>query len=75
VQALFTCFIYGLVKRVKEKVNMFVQPHPNFDGRKRSVHVMSKLSVKESKCSYGESIPNDTVTGTISRNEMDTHTG
>jgi hypothetical protein len=54
---------------------MFVQPHPNFDGRKRSVHVMSKLSVKESKCSYGESIPNDTVTGTISRNEMDTHTG
>ncbi len=32
----------GLVKKVKEKVNMFVQPHPNFHGRNRSVHVMSK---------------------------------
>jgi hypothetical protein len=34
---------------------------------------MSNWSVKESKCSYGESVPNDTVTGTISRNKMDTH--
>jgi hypothetical protein len=47
VQALFTGFIYGLVKWVKERVNMFVQQN-------RSVYVMSKLSVKESKCSYGE---------------------
>jgi hypothetical protein len=61
VQALFTCFIYGLVKKVKEKVSMFVQPHPNFCGRKKTVYVMSKWSVKESKCSYGESVPNDTV--------------
>jgi hypothetical protein len=52
---------------------MFVQPHPNFRGRNRSVHVMSKRSVKESRLSYGESVPNDTVTGTIGRNEMDTH--
>jgi hypothetical protein len=52
---------------------MFVQPHPNFCGRNRSVHVMSKRLVKESRLSYGESVPNDTVTGTISRNEMDTH--
>jgi hypothetical protein len=37
------------------------------------VYVMLKWSVKESKCSYGESVPNDTVTGTIGRNEMDTH--
>jgi hypothetical protein len=42
-----------------------VQPHPNFCGRNRSVHVMSKRSVKESRLSYGESVPNDTVTGTI----------
>jgi hypothetical protein len=72
--ALFTCFIYGLVKRVKEKVNMIVQPPSNFHGRKRSVYVMLKWSVKERKCLYGELVPNDTVTGTISRNEMDTHT-
>jgi hypothetical protein len=52
---------------------MFVQPHPNFCGRNRSVHVMSKLSVKESRLLYGELVPNDTVTGTIGRNEMDTH--
>jgi hypothetical protein len=52
---------------------MFVQPHPNFRGRNRSVHVMSKWLVKESRLSYGESVPNDTVTGTIGRNEMDTH--
>jgi hypothetical protein len=73
VQALFTCFIYGLVKKVKEKVNMFVLPHPNFRGRNRSMYVMSKRSVKESKCLHGESVPNVTVTGTIGRNEMDTH--
>jgi hypothetical protein len=53
---------------------MFVQPHPNFCGRNRIVYVMSKRSVKESKCSYGESVPNETVLGTIGRNEMDTHT-
>jgi hypothetical protein len=35
---------------------------------------MSKWSVKESKCSYGEWVPNDTVMGTIGRNEMDTDT-
>jgi hypothetical protein len=52
---------------------MFVQPHPNFRGRNRSVYVMSKWSVKESKCLYGESVPNDTVMRTIGRNEMDTH--
>jgi hypothetical protein len=28
---------YGLVKKVKEKVNVLVQPHPNFHGRNRSV--------------------------------------
>jgi hypothetical protein len=59
--ALFTCFIYGLVKRLKEKVNMIVQPPSNFHGRKRSVYVMLKWSVKERKCSYGELVPNDTV--------------
>ncbi len=73
MQALFTCFICELVKKVKEMVNMFVQPHPNFHGRNRSVHVMSKRWVKESKCLYGESVPNDTVPGAISRNKMDTH--
>jgi hypothetical protein len=52
---------------------MFVQPHPNFHGRNRSVHVMSKRLVKESRLSYGESVPNNTVTGTIGRNKMDTH--
>jgi hypothetical protein len=52
---------------------MFVQPHPNFHGRSRSVHVMSKRSVKESRLLYGKWVPNDTVTGTISRNEMSTH--
>jgi hypothetical protein len=52
---------------------MFVQPHPNFRGRNRSVHGMSKRSVKESRLSYGESVPNDTVMGTIGRNKMDTH--
>jgi hypothetical protein len=51
---------------------MLMQPHPNFCGRNRSVYVMSKWLVKESKCSYGESAPNDTVMGTIGRNEMDT---
>jgi hypothetical protein len=64
---LWTC------QKGKGKVNMFVQPHPNFRGRNRSVHVMSKRSVKESRLSYGELVPNDTVTGTIGRNEMDTH--
>jgi hypothetical protein len=54
-------------------VNMFVQPHPNFHGRNRSVYVMLKQLVKESKRSYGESVPNETVPGTIGRNEMDTH--
>jgi hypothetical protein len=73
VLALFTCFIYGLVKKVKEKVNVLVQPHPNFCGRNRSVYVMLKWLVKESKCSYGGSVPNDTVMGTIDRNGMDTH--
>jgi hypothetical protein len=75
VLALFTCFIYGLVKKVKEKVNMLVQPHPIFHGRNRSVYVMSKWLVKESKHLYGVSVPNDTATvpGTIGRNEMDTH--
>ncbi len=73
MRALFTCFIYGLVKKVKEKVNMFVQPHPNSRGRNRSVHVMSKQSVKESRLSYGKLVPNDTVMWTIGRNEMDTH--
>jgi hypothetical protein len=36
---------------------------------------MSKWLVKESKHSYGESVPNDTATvpGTTGRNEMDTH--
>jgi hypothetical protein len=34
---------------------------------------MSKWSVKESRLSYGESVPNNTVMGTIGRNEMDTH--
>jgi hypothetical protein len=29
------------------------QPHPNFCGRNRSVYVMSKWLVKESKHSYG----------------------
>jgi hypothetical protein len=38
---------------------MFVQPHPNFHGRNRSVHVVSKWLVKESRLSYGESVPND----------------
>jgi hypothetical protein len=71
VQTLFTCFIYGLGEKVKEKVNMFVQPHPNFRGRNRSVHVMSKWLVKESRLSYGESVPNDTVMGTMGRNKMD----
>jgi hypothetical protein len=52
---------------------MFVQPHPNFCGRNRSAHVMSKRSVKESRLSNGESVPNDTVTGTIGRSKMDTH--
>jgi hypothetical protein len=61
------------VKKVKENINMFVQPHPNFRGRNGSVHVMSKWWVKESRLSYGELVPNDTVTGTIGRNEMDTH--
>jgi hypothetical protein len=73
VQTLFTCFVYRLVKKVKEKVNMFVQPHPNFCGRDRSVHVMLKLLVKESRLSYGESVPNDTVMETIGRNKMDAH--
>jgi hypothetical protein len=36
---------------------MFVQPHPNFRGRNRSVHVMSKQLVKESRLLYGESVP------------------
>jgi hypothetical protein len=55
---------------------MLVKPHPIFHGRSRSVYVMSKRLVKESKHSYGESVPNDTVMapGTIGRNEMDTHT-
>jgi hypothetical protein len=55
---------------------MLVQPHPIFCGRNRSVYVMSKWLVKESKHSYGESVSNDTVMafGTIGRNEMDTHT-
>jgi hypothetical protein len=35
---------------------------------------MSKWLVKESKCSYGESVPNDTVMRTIGRNKMNTHT-
>jgi hypothetical protein len=52
---------------------MFVQSHPNFHGRNRSVHVMSKWLVKESRLLYGESVSNDTVMGTIGRNEMDTH--
>jgi hypothetical protein len=34
---------------------------------------MLKQLVKESKCLYGELVPNDTVTGTIGRNEMNTH--
>jgi hypothetical protein len=34
---------------------------------------MSKQLVKESRLLYGESVPNDTVMGTIGRNEMDTH--
>jgi hypothetical protein len=34
---------------------------------------MSKWLVKESRLSYFELVPNDTVTGTIGRNEMDTH--
>jgi hypothetical protein len=72
-QALFTCYIYELVKKVKEKVKVLVQPHPNFCGRNRSVHVMSKRSAKESKCLYGELVPNDTVPGAIGKNEMDTH--
>jgi hypothetical protein len=53
---------------------MFVQPHPNFCGRKRSEYIMLKWSLKESKCLYDELVPNDTVIGTIGRNEMDTHT-
>ena len=52
---------------------MLVQPHPNFRGRNRGVHVISKRSVKESNRSYGEAVPHDTVAGTIGRNEMDTH--
>jgi hypothetical protein len=68
VQTLFTCFIYGLVKKVKEKVNMFVHPHPNFCGRNRSVHEMLKRLVKESRLPYGELVPNNTVMGTIGRN-------
>jgi hypothetical protein len=52
---------------------MFVQPQPNFCGRNRSVHVMSKWLVKKSRLSYGKSVPNDTLMGTIGRNEMDTH--
>ena len=74
MQTLFICFISGLVKKVEEKVNVFVQPNPNFCGRNRSVHVMLKWLVKESRLSYGELVPNDTVMGTISRNKMDTHT-
>ncbi len=52
---------------------MFAQPHPNLRGRNRSVHVMSKWSVKESRLWYGKLVPNDKVMGTIGRNEMDTH--
>jgi hypothetical protein len=52
---------------------MFVQPHSNFCGRKRSVYVMLKHSMKESKCLYDELVPKDTVMGTIGRNKMDTH--
>jgi hypothetical protein len=37
------------------------------------VCVMSKWSRKGSKLLYGESVPNDTVLGTIGRSEMDTH--
>ncbi len=37
------------------------------------MYVMLKWSVKESKCSYGELVLNDTVMGAIGRNEMDTH--
>jgi hypothetical protein len=73
VQALFTCFIYGLVKKVKEKVNMFVPPHLTFVEGTEGVYVMLKQSVEESKCLYGELVPNNTVMGTIGRNEMDTH--
>jgi hypothetical protein len=37
------------------------------------VYVLSKWSVKELKHLYGESVPDDTVMGTIGRNEMDAH--
>ena len=71
---LFTCFIYGLCQEgVNEKVNLFVKPHPKLSGRNRSVHVISKRSVKESKRLYGESVPQSHSKGTIGRNEMDTH--
>jgi hypothetical protein len=36
-------------------------------------HPPGSNTVKESKCSYGESVPNATVMGTIGRNKMDTH--
>jgi hypothetical protein len=39
----------------------------------RGINGISKQSVKESKCAYGDIVPHQMVMGTIGRNEMDTH--
>jgi hypothetical protein len=61
------------LSKCKGKGKYVCAAHPNFCVRNRSVYVMSKWSVKESKHLYGESVPNDTVPVTIGRNKMDTH--
>ncbi len=61
--------MFGLIR----KVNVSVQPHPNFCGRNCGVNVISKWLVKESKHAYRDVVPHQTVVGTIGRNEMDTH--
>ncbi len=47
-KSLINEYVFGLIR----KVNVSVQPHPNFHGRNCGINVISKQSVKESKHAY-----------------------
>jgi hypothetical protein len=68
-ESLINGYVFGLIK----KVNVSVQPHPNFCGRNHGINGIPKWSVKESKHAYRDAVPHQTLAGTISRNKMDTH--
>ena len=66
------------MKYLMSFVCVLALPHPMINKNigkqtRKSVSVVSKRVIKETRRAYGEAIPHETTPGAIARNEMDTH--